>query len=309
MNPLPRGLLITSIILCSLLTQTETAPAQVASTEVEIKSIDPAGRTITVIRDGKTEQFDLSRKTSVTVAGKDADVTAILPGDKARIEYHEELAVVTKIDAQGLGADGWRFYDVFNKGVELDQAFIVARDGSLVCPGRAEGVCLASLRELSVYTFKIEFEYPTKNNKGRPWIGIASTLPNPKGGDFRSQIPRGIEVKIHPDECGLLMLPRPDFKLQLPLGQLRDDRKVVSLRKPELKVGDWNSLEIIADEHQNITVKVNGVTVNAIAKAENMKGHIIIWPNNAEIRFRNATVTSGETETKLPFDNVLVEKN
>jgi hypothetical protein len=299
-----KGNLLFLMMLCCLLPK--VAAAQTTLKDVEIKAIDPSARTITVVRDGKEEQLDVSRKAAISVAGKEAELSSILPGDKATIDYHSDLAVVTKIEAKGLGADGWQFQDVFGKGVDPNRAFIVARDGSIVCQGSVNGFCLASLREFATGTFTIEFQMPGKDAKGSPYIAVASTLPNPKATDWTQQIPRGIEVKLRPDNLGELTLPTKEFKAELPLGQLRDDRRVVALRKADLKRGDWNTLEITCDDHQNVTVKINGTTVNAIAKAQSTKGHIIIFPNG-EIRLRNAIMVAGETEAKLPFDEVLVK--
>jgi hypothetical protein len=103
------------------------------------------------------------------------------------------------------------------------------------------------------------------------------------------------------------MLPPGDFKVDLPLGQLRDDRKVVALRKPELKKGDWNKLDITVDEHRNITVKINGTTVNAIAKADRTAGHIVIVPQQSEIQFRSAVLLVDGKEETLPFTSIVNE--
>jgi hypothetical protein len=284
-----------------------SANAEVVTVDVTIKSVDVTARTITVEHNGKTTELDLSRKATILVAGKEAEASSLIPGDKATVEYHKDLEVVTKIEAEGLKQNGWRFFDVFNKVVGPEQAFVLARDGRLVCLGKTGGFCLTSLRELAEFRFSVEFRFPNKDFKSAPFISVASTLPNPKGTDFFKQFPFGIEVKLHPDNIGELTLPRPDFKAELPLGQLRDDRKVVPLRKPELKIADWNTLEITCDEHQNVTVKVNGTTVNAIAKAETTTGYVVIFPQNAEMQFRNPVIVADGKETPLPFDTIVTE--
>lgn len=281
-----------------------SAHAQVKKIEAEITLVDPEARTITVTQDGKPLQLDISRKVAITVAGKEADVSAVLPGDKATIEYHDDLGVVTKIDAEGAGGNGWKFYDVNNKGIDPDRAIIIARDGSLVCQGKVNGYCLASLRGYSEFTFSVEFQYTSDKVVSGPYVSVASSLPNPTAKDWIQQIPFGIEVKLAPANIGELVLPKPDFKVELPLGQLRDQRKVVALRKPELKSSGWNTLEITCDQHRNVTVKINGTTVNAVAKAQTTTGHIVIFPQNAEMRFRNSIVVLGEEETPLSFETI-----
>lgn len=299
-----RKLLALSLIISVHAIMALPAQAQVKKIEVEITSVDPEARTITVTQSGKALQLDISRKAMISVAGKEADVSAVLPGDKATVEYHDDLGVVTKIEATGSGGNGWKFYDVFNKGIDPDRAIIIARDGSLVCQGKVNGYCLASLRDYSEFTFSVEFQYESEKVVGGPFVSVASNLPNPKAKDFRELFPFGIEVKLAPANIGELVLPKPDFKVELPLGQLRDQRKVVALRKPELNVSDWNKLEIICDQHRNVTVKINGTTVNAVAKAQTTTGHIIIFPQNAEMRFRNPVIVLGEEQTSLSFETV-----
>jgi len=53
-----------------------------------------------------------------------------------------------------------------------------------------------------------------------------------------------------------------------------------------------------------VTVKINETTVNAVAKAQSTTGHIVIFPQNAEMRFRKPVLVAGEVETPLSFENV-----
>ena len=74
-----------------------------------------------------------------------------------------------------------------------------------------------------------------------------------------------------------------------------------------MKVKAWNTLEIICDQHSNITVKVNGTTVNAVAKAEKTVGHIILMPQNAEMHVRNAVLVEDGKEKSLSFDSIITK--
>jgi hypothetical protein len=111
-----------------------------------------------------------------------------------------------------------------------------------------------------------------------------------------------IEIRLWPQKCGEIFLPRPDFRAELPLGQIRDGRTVTRVRTKNAEQGQWNKMEVECDSHRNVTVKLNGELVNAIAKAENVTGKIAIWPMNAEVHFRNPTVTIGGKEEKLEFN-------
>ena len=215
---------------------------------------------------------------------------------------------MTSIAAEGKAPDGWHFIDVFKRGVKQDRAIIVSRDGRLVCQPRVPGFCLASLREFEAFTLKAEFQYAEGEVSGTPFVSVCSTLPNPDGNGFKEQIPRGLELKLHPKQLGELTLPLPEFKVELPLGQLRDGRKVVALRAAELKPKEWNQLEITVDEHKNVTFKINGTTVNAVAKVEKPTGHVIIFPQNAGLQLRNVKTVIDGKETPLPFDTVVADE-
>jgi len=293
-------------VFLSIVLAASTALAQATTVDVEIKSVDPAARTITVEHNGKTTELDISRKATILIAGKDAEASAIIPGDKAKIEYHKDLQVVTKIEAEGSVQGGWRFYDVFGKRIEPQRAFVVGRDGRLAMQGTVGGFCLATMTPHSEFTLKMEFQFLLDEFKGNPFVAVASTLPNPKADDWTKQIPVGVEIKLHPDRVGELTVPK-DFKVELPLGQLRDDRKIVPLRSADVKAKTWNTLEVIVDKHRNITIKVNGTTVNAVAKAKTTTGHIILMPQNAEMHVRNAVLIEDEKEKPLSFDAIITE--
>lgn len=281
--------------------------AQIVEVEVEIKSVNPEKRTITVEYNGNATELDLSRKAVITIADEEAESSALIPGDKATVEYHKDLAIVTKVAAVGSKQGGWRFYDTFSKGIDPQRAFVVSRDGRLVVNGSVGGFCISNLTRYTEYTFKVEFQFLEDNLKANPFIAIASTPPNPEARDWTKQIPHGIEIKLNPKSIGELVLPTEKFKVELPLGQLRDGRKVVPLRPAEMKLGEWNQLEITCDKHKNITVKVNDTTVNAVAKAESTTGHIVISPLNAEIHFQNPILKIGDEEKPLSFDTIITE--
>ncbi|MEZ6126824.1 MAG: family 16 glycoside hydrolase [Planctomycetaceae bacterium] len=285
---------------------TSVAHAEDVTVDVEIKSIDMVARTITVVLEGETKELELSGKAVVTVKGTPSQAAAILPGDKAKIVYHKDLEVVTKIEAEGSVQGGWRYHDIYGKGIDPQRAFVIGRDGRLAMQGTVGGFCLATMTPHSEYTLKMEFQFLLDQFKGGPFMAVASTLPNPKATDWTQQIPHGIEIKLHPDRIGELYLPK-DFKVELPLGQLRDDRRIVPLRSVDVKAKEWNTLEVVVDRHRNITIKVNGTTVNAVAKAETTIGHIILMPQNAEMHVRNAVLIEDEQEKPLSFDSIVTE--
>jgi hypothetical protein len=295
------------LVVVSFIARAVSAQEEVTKVDVILKSIDTTARIVVVEHNGKISQLDLSSRATITINDKPVEPTALTPGDEATVEYHKGLAVVTKIAAKGNVKQTWQFFDVFAKGVKPEQAYIVGQDGRIVCLGKMQGYCLATLSPLSEFEFKIEFMLPEGAKGAAPFVAVSSSKPNPKGKDWIQQSPFGIEVKLNPEAIGEITLPKENFKAELPLGQLRDGRKVVSLRKPELKTGDWNLLEVACDKHNNVTVKINGTTVNAIAKAENTKGHIVIFPQKSEIQFRSPILVIADVEQPLPFSSIVLE--
>ena len=178
----------------------------------------------------------------------------------------------------------------------LDTALIVTRDGTLICTQETGGWYLVTNRKFPAMVFTVEYRYPKADRTGG---AIVVATPGPVGG---KRMPFGFEIKLAPGKCGQMELPRADYPVELPLGQIRDGRRVTPSRQKEPTAGQWNKLEVECNEHNNVVVKLNGEVVNAVAKAENVTGKIAIWPMNAEVHFRNPTVTIGGKEEKLEFN-------
>ena len=90
-------------LLVSLFAQ--MAVAQTATVEVTIQTVRPEAKEITVTYTTslgeKSITLDVSRKAEITLNGEAADLDALGPGQQATLEYHKELAVVTRIIATG----------------------------------------------------------------------------------------------------------------------------------------------------------------------------------------------------------------
>ncbi|MFT5326607.1 MAG: hypothetical protein ACI8P0_004484 [Planctomycetaceae bacterium] len=288
-------LFVTSCVLGSV------ALAAPVTITVTIQSVDPEARTITVLHKDQERSFDLTRRTKVLVTNEPSDTMSLATGDTARLTYEDTIDVVLKIEADGEGTLQWRFFDVMNKGVTEDNAISITAAGTLVCRRDQPFFCLASSRQYSAMTLTLEFQSPPQI-RGSAAVYLASSLPRPKEEGYKKQIPRGLQFKLGPGEAGDLILPAKEFKVDRPLGQLRDGRRVVAVRKPELKPTGWNTLEIVCDQHSNVTFKINDITINAVAKVEAVRGHILLGITGAELLVRNVVVRSGETETPLPFE-------
>ena len=281
----------------------QAAEAQSVTVEVIIKSVEPTAHAITVAYKTTTGEkpitLDVSRKAVITIKGQEATLDALTPGDKATVEYNKELAIVTKIDAAGDVANDWRFTDLDGKGTaDPETACIITKDGTLICrsqAAKAGGWYLITNRQFPAMLFTVEFRYPKADRMAG---AIVVGTPGPVGG---KGMPFGFEVKLAPGTCGQIELPRRDFRVELPLGQIRDGRRVTRTRQKDPVVGQWNKLEIECNSHNNVVVKLNGEVVNAVGNAENVSGKIVLWPMGSEIHFRNPTVTIDGKEQKLEF--------
>lgn len=201
----------------------------------------------------------------------------------------------------------WKFSDPIGAGQTLEQAFTVSREGTLVSTARAKDVCLATVDEFSECTVKLEFQFPDGEVKGGPFVSVGSSRPNPDGNDFGSKFPFGFEVKLAPNIAGQVVLPPRESKLKLHPEQKRDpndSRRIFPIRSPKVKSEEWNKLEIKSDKDRNLTVTINGTTVNQLMKAQSVTGHVVIWPGVSEIRIRNVVIANDKGETKMSFEHI-----
>lgn len=140
-----------------------------------------------------------------------------------------------------------------------------------------------------------------------PFISVASAKPNPKSKDYYLQYPFGIEMNLSGSSVGELKLPGTNFKAQRPLDQVRKDRQVSPMRRPEINFGAWNELEIVVDGMGSITFRINGKAVNALAEVEATTGHIVIFPHASDIQFRSAVLVLDGKVHPLPFTDIVTK--
>ena len=297
--------LITTIAL--LLFVAQTVMAQSVSVEVTIQSVKPEAKEITVgyktnLGD-KSITLDVSRKAEITLNGEQTTLESLGPGLTATVEYHKELEIVTRIVATG-DITGWKFIDMSGK-CDPKTACTV-KDDILICSNQA-GYCLVSNQAFDAVVFKVEFCFPSSNkiSKNGGSIIVAGIEPNLQSSDWIERMPRGFEIKLAPGQGGEVLLPiakdYPKDQVKLPLGQLRDDRRITRLRDKDLPVGEWNELEIEYAVNGNLTVKLNGELVNGMQNAKPIGGKIFLWPLGSELHFKNPIVVVDGVEKKLDF--------
>jgi|GEM_PF-1276471 len=78
-----------------------TVQAAVITIEGTVKSVDAEKRTISVKTKTKTLELDVSRKAKVSVKGKTAELDSLKVGQAVKLDYHDGLEIVLKIDANG----------------------------------------------------------------------------------------------------------------------------------------------------------------------------------------------------------------
>ncbi|MBW3596569.1 MAG: hypothetical protein KY475_04755 [Planctomycetes bacterium] len=120
---MPRIAILLPILVVSWSFAACWAYGQTISVQVTIYSVKPEAKEVTV--EYKTKQgdkkitLDVSRKAEIRVNGEESTLDSLGPGQKARVEYHRELEIVTKIDAAGNLPTPPRLVEV----TELDQPF------------------------------------------------------------------------------------------------------------------------------------------------------------------------------------------
>ena len=290
-----------SLLLIGLLTQ--TAIAQIITVDVTIEEVKPEAHGITVSynvgNEKKTITLDVSRKAVITVKGAETTLEGITPGDTAKIEFHKDLAIVTKIEAAGDLLNGWTLQwsgDNSNQPgfPSPENLCLVTTDGKFIfTPFFNYGIF--SNRVFSEMAFTVEYRYPALDKiSGNGGSLVVAARKNESPG----KLPRGIEIKLSPTRGGEFYLPAPDYQAETPLGQIRDGQKITRVRESKIVVGDWNRLEVQCDSHGNVIVKINDVLVNGI-KVQSTSGKIAIVPFGSAIHFRNASVTVNGREEKL----------
>jgi hypothetical protein len=195
----------------------------------------------------------------------------------------------------GKDLSGWSHFLVDPK-VPLADVWSV-KDGVIVCKGDPVGY-LYTNAEYTSYTLTVEWRYApgaaAKLGKA-PNSGVFLRLngePKPMG------VPRTYEVQLQVGNVGDVMgfwgMPldgdaarKREAKGTAMLGDMVGFRKLEGADKPE---GEWNTYEITVDG-ANITVRLNGKTVNQVSGAAAIPGHVALQSEGGEVQFRRVELT------------------
>lgn len=269
-----------------------------------IKAVDAKERTLTV----EKKVARGTKELTLHVAEEAGDLASLKVGDPVTFSYDATLEVVTKLIAPGKES-AWLFYDLACKGVTPEKPLQRISDDEVRCRSIAEAgtegpYLLVTSKEYEAFLFHCEFYYETETLEGNPFVGIASPAPPEKGKTFKERFPQGIEVKLWHRGFGSLLLPSERFEAEMVYGQARQGKVVPVLKQQVPTRNGWSSLEIEVKKDKTILVRGNGVLLNAIAKAENTKGHIVIFPPACELRIRNVTVEVDGEKAGLPVSDI-----
>ncbi len=292
-----------SMRFCSLalgvvlaLTQVPAGLAEVVEIEGKVKAVDASGRTISI--DGKT--LEVAKKCDVVIDGKPATLQDMPINEAAVLTYDDKFELVTSIT---VGQPTWLFCDLACKGntPELNHK-VISADEIVFLPNPQNGrALLVSSKKYGKCKLRFEFMYDSPAMLGNPFVAVAARAPNMKGKEFLERWPFGIEFKLWHGGFGRLVLPHPDFQAEMAYGQERQGRNVPPLKQQTPLRNGWNIVEIAVQGDSNVVVKGNGVTLNAIGNAENIDGHIVVFPPACEFRVRNMTVEVDGKQSSLSF--------
>jgi len=190
----------------------------------------------------------------------------------------------------GKTLDGWTFIvkpDKDGKKADPLQTWSV-KNGVIVCTGKPNG-CMVTKNPYGDYILKVKWRWPAEGKGGNS--GVLLHVQDEK------YWPTSIEAQMLNGRAGDLLLTNPpDAKLE---GEKsRQDPKLerrflrIETKEPvEKKLGEWNEMEITC-KAGDITLVVNGVTVNQGKNCNFTKGRIALQSEGAEVHFKDVVLKS-----------------
>ena len=91
---------ITRFFVLLLILESGNCHADELDVDVTIENLDFRQPKVTVTYDGRSRELDIAPDSSIEINGRRSDYRSILPGDQAKVTYHRERKLVTKIVIQ-----------------------------------------------------------------------------------------------------------------------------------------------------------------------------------------------------------------
>lgn len=271
-----------------------SAPLFAETTQIEgrLTALDAEERTLTI--QGKT--LEIAKKCEVSINGKPATLAEVPKDESVVVSYDDKFDMVTAVV---VGQPTWFFYDFNQSGNQQTDNVQAVSDSEVVfvpVDFKTRGLLLSGQK---FGKCNLRFELMSS---GDGFVAIAAAPPKREEGGF-SGLPFGIEVKLGQNNFGKIVLP-PNFEAEMVYGQERKGRDVPPVKQQTPVKNGWNTVEIAVQGNNDVVVKGNGVTLNAIANADSVDGHIVIFAPAAEFRIRNMTIeVDGETKP-LSFTSI-----
>jgi hypothetical protein len=194
----------------------------------------------------------------------------------------DDLSLLTRQNADG-SIPGWQS---FHEGADTKTGDVwrIQRDGVLVCRGMPKGYLYTEQDYTDVH-LEFEWRWPTGSpgngglllrvtGENKIWPkSLEVQLNNGQAGDFWGLV--GYELQGAKDR--MKVLHHDDF------GKLTNVKHTMKTEKP---AGEWNHCEVTL-QGGDVTVKINGRTVNQATDCEVAAGKIVLTAEGQEIHFRN----------------------
>jgi hypothetical protein len=190
----------------------------------------------------------------------------------------------------GKTLDGWTFIvkpDKEGKRAGPRTTWSVV-DGTIRCTGKPNG-CVVTKGEYGDYVLKAKWRWPAGGKGGNS--GVLVRVQDEK------YWPTSIEVQMLTGHAGDLFLNLPPA-VRLDVDKARRDpkseRRIVRIEpkeSPEKPLGEWNEVEVTC-KGGDITVRVNGVTVNEATNGNLKRGRIALQSEGAEVYFKDIAIKS-----------------
>ncbi len=292
--PVTEVVVVKGFAFCLVAALATVAYADVLQIEGKISALDAAERTLTI----NDKTYEIAKKCSVSINGNPAKLEDIAKDEAVIVTYDDKFEMVSAI---AVGQPTWFFYDFNQSGNNVAENIQVVSDEELSflpVDFKKRGLLLSGRKFAKC---KLRFEVMSS---GDGFVAVAAGAPKQEGDGFVG-FPFGIEVKLGQGNFGKIILP-PNFEAEMVYGQDRKGRDVPPLKKQTPVQNGWNTVEIAVQGSNDVIMKGNGVTLNAIANASSVEGHIIVFAPAGEFRVRNMTVEVDGKTTSLSFDSIAV---
>ena len=174
------------------------------------------------------------------------------------------------------GKDLSRWTHLLPEGSAMEDVWTIDGEGVLVCKGEPVGY-LRTKERFTDYVLKLEWRFsPVTKKAGNSGVLLRVQEPD--------QVwPRSIEAQLQSGSAGDFW-NIGNFVMTADASRT-NGRNTKHLRPNEQPIGAWNEYEIIVDGG-DVTLNVNGETLNAATGCERVAGTIALQSEGAEIHFR-----------------------